>query len=115
MAKKTASKTVIAADTASDNKIVKQHAAFNVADKKIPSIKAVAQKSAIEKKPAKKTSATTNAASTTQVTGFLLSDEECRLIISMRAYYRWQDAQCAGDHINHWLGAEQEVHAMLHR
>lgn len=43
-----------------------------------------------------------------------ISSEERRLIIALRAYYRWLDSGCGNsDDTRHWLDAEKEVNDMF--
>ena len=100
----------------SKKKSAKKAAKKKVAKKKVAK-KATAKKTTAKKAPVKKATtkkATPKKAVAAKTGKPVISDDERRMMITMHAYYKWENAGFpSGQDWLHWLEAENEVDDLL--
>lgn len=97
-------------------KTVKSNPSKKKATKKKSVKKQTATKKVVKKKTAAKVTAKNTKAdkSKEQKKAVVISDNEKRTMIAMRAYYKWENAGFPdGEDYKHWIEAEEEIEAML--
>ena len=97
-------------------KTVKSNPTKKKATRKKSVKKQAVNKKVVKKKTAAKTTAKNKKAdnSKAQNKAVAISDNEKRMMIAMRAYYKWEKAGFPhGEDYKHWIEAEEEIEAML--
>ena len=90
---------------------VKKKTVKKKAVKKQAVSKKVVKKKSVSKAAAKTVKSSTSKASKKPA---VMSEDEKRMMIAMRAYYKWENAGFPqGQDYKHWVEAEKEIEAMM--